>query len=301
MRGCSSHSCRRLHTKLLSLVLAFGILLSHQTHASEAGSLGHSLVQRMGTAFHTKEYWEKFHRKQGEKPFEWYASLPEFEALLLDSVTSASHPRVLVPGCGDSALCAELSDAGFREVVGLDFSPAAVSKCLRTWPTSETGPRFMCADMTQNNFPPARFDLVIDKGTLDALVSDGSQDSAARGRAALDQAARLLAPGGVLAVVSLLEGFVLDALLGFCAEKGWDACIQAFVPTGGVFLPFLVTCCLRPPPPTTSPSLAPPASKATQSSLHPPSSKATLRGARVSVPDTVYGSPGAPPRASAQC
>jgi len=32
-----------------------------------------SVWQRMGTAFHTKEYWEKFHRKQGEKPFEWYA------------------------------------------------------------------------------------------------------------------------------------------------------------------------------------------------------------------------------------
>ena len=35
------------------------------------------------------------------------------------------------------------------------------AQCLRTWPPSDTGPRFMLADMTQNNFPPADFDLVI--------------------------------------------------------------------------------------------------------------------------------------------
>lgn len=93
----------------------------------------------------------------------------------------------------------ELSERGFCDVVGLDFSSPAIAKvhslaargspdrafrkqarrpcpsplpppseapllgaqCLRTWPPSDRGLRFMCADMTERNFPASRFDLVI--------------------------------------------------------------------------------------------------------------------------------------------
>merc|ERR1712060_1024841 len=60
------------------------------------------------------------------------------------------------------------------------------------------GQRFMVMDATQMSFPDESFDVVIDKGTLDALYS-GALPMV---KAAIAEIERILRPGGVYIMVT---------------------------------------------------------------------------------------------------
>ena len=75
--------------------------------------------------------------------------------------------------------------------------------------------------MTAAPFPAASFDVLIDKGGLDALHADDSPTASVVAAAAVAEAVRLTAPGGTYAVVSLCEPHVLAALLAGLRVGGW--------------------------------------------------------------------------------
>jgi len=73
-------------------------------------------------------------------------------------------------GCGNSALSEAMYDAGWRNIVNVDYSPKVIStmadrhaSCLSmTW---------QVMDVLDLQYPAASFDLVIDKGTMDAMLT----------------------------------------------------------------------------------------------------------------------------------
>lgn len=127
------------------------------------------------------------------EPHEW-GTAPEFvgprhelrERLLLDVFLSASPgPRVLDAGAGQGTMSARLRDQGF-EVVSTDVSEAAV-EVLREQLGGDVRP----ADVTDLPFPDSDFDGVILGEVLEHVEDD---------RRALEETARVLRPGGVLAL-----------------------------------------------------------------------------------------------------
>lgn len=141
--------------------------------------------------------------------FDWHASLRSCEALR-DVVLPAAHglapsARVLVLGCGDSTLSEDvLAAGGCAEVTSIDTEPRCIAH-MRARTAGVAALRWEVLDATHAGglLAPlggaAPFDLVLDKGTLDAIVCAGD-DAACR---AAFNARRALAPGGVLAVVTL--------------------------------------------------------------------------------------------------
>lgn len=93
--------------------------------------------------------------------------------------------------------------------------------------------RWRVADITRLDratFPDASFDLVVDKGGLDALHSDaddadGGGDAAARGMLAC--ARRVTAPGGSYVCVTLGQPHVLAALLAAFRDGDWALTLDA--------------------------------------------------------------------------
>jgi 2-polyprenyl-3-methyl-5-hydroxy-6-metoxy-1,4-benzoquinol methylase len=124
---------------------------------------------------------------------EW-GTAPEFvgprhelrERLLLDLVLSAKPgPEVLDAGAGQGSLSAKLSELGF-DVTSADASPAAVSVLEK-----RLGGTVVRADVTALPFEGESFDAVVLGEVLEHVEDD---------RGALDEVARVLRPGGLLAL-----------------------------------------------------------------------------------------------------
>jgi hypothetical protein len=83
----------------------------------------------LGDAFRSQQYWDSFFVNRGDKPFEWYSSWPFLRPLLraalgVEDGVPPHAARLLVVGCGNSELSAQLYDDGFESVTNVDFSRA---------------------------------------------------------------------------------------------------------------------------------------------------------------------------------
>jgi len=102
-------------------------------------------------------------------------------------------------------------------VVSIDFEEQVIKRMKNRGVSSVD---YQVMDATAMSFETGSFDYSVDKGTLDALCADKSPETAARVVAYLNEVVRTLSTkGGVYICVSLLQDFVLDALISFF-QKG---------------------------------------------------------------------------------
>ncbi len=106
-------------------------------------------------------------------------------------------------------------------------------------------------------FGDGAFDTVVDKGALDALMGEPGAEGAAAGGALLAESARVAASaGGAVAVVSLLQDHVLEALLR-TFRAGWQLSIRQVPPAPDMMTsplqPFLVLARSALPAPSGTP------------------------------------------------
>ena len=144
------------------------------------------------------EYWDARYKREGGEPFEWYQTYDALKPLLGQYLSKGQ--RVLVLGCGNSSLAAQLAeDREPAEVVAVDFSAVVIDQ-MRERHAASTSVRFKVMDATRLDFPEASFDVAIDKGTMDSvLCSDQGEEGCKR---MCRSVARVLKPGGVYFAVS---------------------------------------------------------------------------------------------------
>ena len=147
------------------------------------------------------EYWDE--RFQEEESYEWFRGYDSFRHLVERSVKP--HHRVLILGCGNSALAEDLCRlSGVADIVSTDLSATVVERMRaraqqRGLPATLT---WEVADMCSLPFESSSFDAVIEKGVLDCLhtvVRDPwnvPDEVKATCRQALEEAHRVLRPHG---------------------------------------------------------------------------------------------------------
>ena len=101
--------------------------------------------------------------------------------------------RVLDAGCGVGYGTALLAAAGTREITGVDVAADAVAAAAEAHPLA----RFTTADIRELPFPDEAFDVVV---CFEVIEHIRDQDSV------IAELARVLAPGGVLAISSPNRG-----------------------------------------------------------------------------------------------
>ncbi|GFY81620.1 S-adenosyl-L-methionine-dependent methyltransferases superfamily protein [Actinidia rufa] len=169
------------------------------------------LLKTLGD-FTSKENWDKFFTLRGtDDSFEWYAEWTQLSDPLLSQLSSppdaAESVQILVPGCGNSRLSENLYDAGFRGITNIDFSKVVISDMLRRNVRSRPGMRWRVMDMTSMQFVDETFDVVLDKGGLDALMEP--ELGPELGNQYLSEVKRVLKSGGKFICLTLAESHVL--------------------------------------------------------------------------------------------
>ncbi|KAI3794952.1 hypothetical protein L1987_37593 [Smallanthus sonchifolius] len=171
--------------------------------------------------FTSKENWDKFFSIRGtDDSFEWYAEWPQLRDLLLTQLSSPSEinressvnppesdAQILVPGCGNSRLSEQLYDAGFRCITNIDFSKVVIGDMLKRNVRSRPIMRWRVMDMTSMQFADNSFDIVLDKGGLDALMEP--ELGPTLGTQYVSEVKRVMKEGGKFICLTLGESHVL--------------------------------------------------------------------------------------------
>eukprot|EP00667_Euglena_gracilis_P022325 EG_transcript_24786 len=141
-------------------------------------------------------YWEERYA-ENDREFEWYLSYRDLQPLF-DPLLSPEH-RILVLGCGTSSLSAELYAAGYHRIVNVDLSESCVAT-MRERCRALPGMEWEVGDCTRLRYGEAEFDVVLDKGCMDALLCQlhGERDVHRMNL----HVQRVLKPGGRFVVVS---------------------------------------------------------------------------------------------------
>ena len=123
------------------------------------------------------EFWDSEYESSLSEPFDWFF---EFDDLALDwwqEHVVGQAVEILVVGCGHSTLSKRLSkEFPTTRVISIDSSQTCIDRMREQEPELE----WYCADAGRLDLLPetfgatARYDLIIDKGMLDAVLGYGT-------------------------------------------------------------------------------------------------------------------------------
>jgi len=124
---------------------------------------------------------------------------------------------VLTVGCGNSMLPLDLcDDHGYQVSMNIDFNARVVREMAqRDNSTSRPGVSFSTMDIVNLGLRDNCVDIILDKGLIDAMFSDDSEDSRSRCLKVFEEELRVLRPSGTILIVTLCQSHILN-LLGHC-------------------------------------------------------------------------------------
>ena len=137
--------------------------------------------------------------------FEWYADFEDLVPHFRDGgLIQGENSRIFVPGCGNSLLSEKLCTVmNQTNVTSVDFIPEVVQKMNER---NVSGVTYAEMDFLNMTYEDSCFDVVIDKGSFDAICLDVDPDSEQKYSKYLSEQIRVLdaSNSGKFLIVSLL-------------------------------------------------------------------------------------------------
>ncbi|XP_010215275.1 PREDICTED: methyltransferase-like protein 13 [Tinamus guttatus] len=113
-------------------------------------------------------------------------------------------------------------DAGLCEdIVNIDVSEAVVRQMQERSASQRPRMSYLQMDALHMDFPEALFQVVLDKGTLDAILADEEEATLAKADRMFAEISRVLQVGGRYLCVSLAQAHVLKKAVEFFSQEGW--------------------------------------------------------------------------------
>lgn len=115
--------------------------------------------------YHLQSYWDK--RYENEKHYEWFKSYSDFKHLTAKHISKSD--RILVLGCGNSSMSEDMYNDGYKNIVNIDYSPVVIENMKKKC-QNLVEMEWQVMDITNLQYSAESFDVIIEKGTLDALM-----------------------------------------------------------------------------------------------------------------------------------
>ncbi|KAJ4498978.1 S-adenosyl-L-methionine-dependent methyltransferase [Lentinula lateritia] len=119
----------------------------------------------------TKQYWnQRYAREDDDASFDWFKSYSEI-ADILRSLIPEKRSRILMLGCGNSKLSEDMYDDGYHNIVNTDYSSIIIEKMKQRHGDARPQMEWHEMDVRDLEFDDSSFDVAIDKGTMDAMMT----------------------------------------------------------------------------------------------------------------------------------
>ncbi|KAI7855568.1 S-adenosyl-L-methionine-dependent methyltransferase [Circinella umbellata] len=137
----------------------------------------------------TKDYWDKVYDRENNNFNEigdigeiWFGedSVEKMTEWVTENVTCGSS-RIVDLGCGNGHLLLELAGEGYQELVGIDYSEPAIklAKAVAKQRQLDNVISYETVDLLGSDWAlQNQFDVVLDKGTFDAISLHPDQEKA---------------------------------------------------------------------------------------------------------------------------
>mmetsp|Transcript_21369 Transcript_21369/g.40699 ORF Transcript_21369/g.40699 Transcript_21369/m.40699 type:complete len:218 (-) Transcript_21369:164-817(-) len=173
----------------------------------------------------TEAGWDQFYEDfDMDGSFDWYGldytHIRDAVQQELPAANCRLQAKILHVGCGNSVFPEELWKDGFKDVTNVDVSEVVIDQCRQKHSHGElSAMEFKTMDATNLQYGDEVFDLIIDKGTVDALMCMGVSGSD-KGRRMVKEAYRVCKAGGCLIVISYGEYAQRLALMN---QSPWES------------------------------------------------------------------------------
>ncbi|XP_078417707.1 eEF1A lysine and N-terminal methyltransferase isoform X3 [Cetorhinus maximus] len=191
---------------------------------SQQAGLKMNLLPKSSKEFSSAEYWETFFKKRGASAFEWYGSYVDHCAVLHKYIKLKD--KVLVVGCGNSELSEQMYDVGYQGITNIDISEVVIDQMKERNATCRPTMAFMKMDMVQMEFGDSQFQVVLDKGTLDAVMTDESDETLLNVDKMFAEIGRVLQVGGRFVCISLAQEHIAKKAVSYFSQQGWPVRIH---------------------------------------------------------------------------
>jgi len=184
------------------------------------------LLPKSKTHFAREEYWNQFFNRR-QSSFEWYAEYEHLDHLFNRYLKQ--NDSILVIGCGNSSLSADLYDVGFKDTTSIDISDIVIKQMIEKYNKKgeRNGLEFKCMDVFDMKLNENSFNVVIDKGTLDAIASDDTNETLNNINKMFGQIDKVIKTYGRYICISLLQSHIIKQLLSWFSQNGnWLIRIQ---------------------------------------------------------------------------
>ncbi|CAI4221030.1 unnamed protein product [Auanema sp. JU1783] len=182
----------------------------------------------------TKEYWDGRYQMElenfrdcGDEGEIWFGQSAENRICKYLKATAPCDSKILDLGCGNGSVLRSLRSKGFKFLIGVDYSPAAIelSNSISVQDAEEndfeTKIDFQVLDILNDQQVQnlaSKFDYVLDKGTWDAMSL--SDDRESRMKAYKKTVVLSLTKGGALLLFSC--NFTKDELIDMFSGEELD-------------------------------------------------------------------------------
>lgn len=184
------------------------------------------------------------------KAFEWYGEYTELCGLLHKYIRP--QDKILVAGCGNSAISADLYKVGYKDITNADVSEIVIRQMQKKYSSEYPDMKWLQMDLTASTFQDGQFSCVLDKGTLDALMTDSSPEVVSTIDKYFKELGRILRVGGRYVCVSLLQEHILEYILSWFPKNCWMVRVcrcedaeQAQIESGEFSFPVFVLVCTK--------------------------------------------------------
>ncbi|KAF9508164.1 hypothetical protein BS47DRAFT_1303165 [Hydnum rufescens UP504] len=127
------------------------------------------LVADRNELYGTSEYWDARYKSEGPNAsFDWFKTYAQIRDILLDVIPSRSS-KILILGCGNSSLSEDMYLDGFEDITNVDYSSVVISAMMKRHHDKKM--KWLEMDVRDLQFEDHSFDVVIDKGTMDSMMT----------------------------------------------------------------------------------------------------------------------------------
>lgn len=169
-----------------------------------------NLLPKTREEFASKSYWDSFFKKR-KNAFEWYGEYSHLCGMLHKHCKPVE--KVLMVGCGNSKLSEDMYDVGYHHIVNIDISDLVIKQMIKKNNVNRSKMKYIKMDIKETSFDNEEYDVVIDKGTLDALFIDNKEETVNGIKKMFGEIHRTLKTNGRYICVTLAQGHILEQLL----------------------------------------------------------------------------------------